>query len=387
MHIEEIHDFESFLQLQSAWDDLCRRSQCDSFFLSHAWFRCCWLGKAVDERPFVAVARDGSSVVGLAPFVFNTIKWRIFPVRTVSLMQNQDSPFADVVLAPDRASEILQGLLDYLRRSSKSDVVSFSKISRSSPTHALLVNSGAGVRLIRAAGGRSPILQLDGDWNAFWTAQSQRFKKTVRHVANRVERLGRVTVEELSGAATAAECMQVFASVAARSWKAGLRISLRRNPGIARFFEALTSVLHASGRLLLWTLRVDGVPIATEYHVRDGDTVYALRSDFDERDGEASPGAYLNAHIIRTYFERGVRIYDMGPGDSQYKQRWANSARDQETFWLFRRSPYGLALYNMERRAVPQLRRVREWWRKSSDSPHPGGRMALDAVTPPASRQ
>lgn len=369
MHIDEIHDLDTFLQLQPAWDDLCRRSQHDSFFLSHAWFRCCWLGKAERERPFVVVVRDGSSVIGVAPFFANTTKWRIFPVRTVSLMQNQDSPFADVVLAPDRASEILSGMLDHLRRSAKAHVVSFNKVPRSSLTHALLVNAGAETPLIRARGGRSPILQLGGDWDGFWTAQSQRFKKTVRNVANRVERLGRVTVEEVSGTASAGECMQIFASVAERSWKAGLPISLRRNPSIGRFFEALTAVLHASRRLLVWALRLDGVPIATEYHVRDGDTVYALRSDFDERHGEASPGAYLNAHIIRTYFERGVGIYDMGPGDSEYKQRWANSAREQETFSLFSRTPYGLALYNMERRAVPQLRRARDWWHKSSAQP------------------
>ena len=171
--------------------------------------------------------------------------------------------------------------------------------------------------------------------------------------------------------------MPVFTSVADRSWKAELPISLRRNPSIRRFFEVLTSVLHARGQLRLWTLRLSGIPIATEYHVHDGDTVYALRSDFDDRYREASPGAYLNAYIVRTYFERGVRIYDMGPGDSEYKQRWANSVREQENFWLFSRTPYGLALYNMERRAVPPLRRAREWWRASS-------RMRASAPSGPA---
>jgi CelD/BcsL family acetyltransferase involved in cellulose biosynthesis len=362
MHLDHIEDFADFLALEADWTELCRRARRESFFLSHAWFRCCWLGRAGVERPFVVVVRDGSEIVGLAPFFVSMSKWRIFPVRTASLMHNQDSPFVDAVLAPERAGETLRAILDHVRRFSKAHVVSFNKIPSWSPTHALLANCGAQGSLIRTPGGRSPILRLEGDWSGFWTAQSQRFKKTVRNVANRVERLGQVAVEELSTTASAEECMEVFASVAERSWKAELPISPRRNPSVRRFFEALTSALHARGRLLLWTLRLDGLPIATEYHVRDGDAVYALRSDFDEHHREASPGAHLNAHIIRTYFERGVRIYDMGPGDRDYKQRWANGACPRETFSLFSRTPYALALYNVECRAVPALRRVREWW-------------------------
>jgi CelD/BcsL family acetyltransferase involved in cellulose biosynthesis len=374
MNVQEITDLDAFLALEAEWNDLCRRSQCDSFFLSHAWSRCCWLGKAEDAQPFVVVVRDGSGVVGLAPFFADTMKWRVFPVRAMRLMQNQDSPFADIVAVPDRAGEILQAILHHLRRSPKSDVVVFGKIPRASLTHGLLVNCGTEEPLIRVAGGQSPILQLDGDWAGFWTAQSQRFKKTVRNVANRVERLGRVTAEELSAAASAEECMQVFASVADRSWKAGLPISLRCNPSIARFFEALTSVLHACGQLRLWTLRLDGLPIATEYHVHDGDTVYALRSDFDDRYREASPGAYLNQHIVRTYFERGVRIYDMGPGDNSYKLRWATSAKELDSFVLFGRSAYVTALYGLERHLIPHLRRAQAWWagRGGRDTPAPG---------------
>jgi CelD/BcsL family acetyltransferase involved in cellulose biosynthesis len=363
MNLEEIDNFEAFLNLRADWDRLSEQSGASSFFLSHAWFRCCWIGKSEEVRPFVVVVRDGPSVVGLAPFFTNNIKWRIFPVRSIGLMQNQDSPFADVILAADRASETLRVILDTLGRSSKSQLVSFNKILRSSLTHGLLAKAGTEAPLICGAGGRSPILQLDGDWEAFWTAQSQRFKKTVRNVANRVERLGRVVVEELSATASAEDCMQVFASVADRSWKAELPISLRRNPSIRRFFEVLTSVLHARGQLRLWTLRLDGLPIATEYHVHDGDTVYALRSDFDDRYREASPGAYLNDQIVRLYFNRKVRIYDMGPGDNPYKHRWANGAKEFDEFSFFSRRPYAMTVYALEQHAVPRLRRARDWWR------------------------
>ena len=363
MQVEEIHDFNAFLDLEQSWTDFCRASGAPSFFLSHAWFRCCWLGKNDAVRPFVLIVREASRLLGIAVFFTNTTSWRIFPVRSATLMQNQDSPFADLVLAPDQAAEVLRAMLDYLMHASRWHVVSLSKIPCCSPAHRVLLGAGAGAPHVRTSGGCSPILVMDNDWDTFWTAQSQRFKKTVRNVANRVERLGRVDVEELSSTASAEECRRVFASVAELSWKAALPISPHRNPRIARFFAALTSELHASGRLLLWTLRIDGVPIASEYHVNDGDTVYALRSDFDDRYREASPGAYLNDRIVRAYFERKVRTYDMGPGDNPYKQRWANGVKELDDFSFFSRRPYPMTVYALEQHAVPRLRQARDWWR------------------------
>lgn len=367
MRIDEIDDLDSFQQLQPEWDELCAAAGATSFFLSHAWFRCCWIGRGVAERPFVVVVRDGSRVVGLAPFFSRRSRWRIFPVRTAVVMQNQDSPFGDIILAPEGAGVIVRAMLDHLGRWSRLQIVSFNKIPHSSPTQALLASSRIGVPLIRATGGRSPVLRLDGNWAGFWTGQSQRFKKTVRNNANRVERLGRVTVEELSATLSAEECVEVLEEVAERSWKADLPISLRRNPDIRRFFAALTSVLCGRGQLRLWALRLDGVAIATEYHVRDGDTVYALRSDFDDRYREASPGAYLNDQIVRAYFEGNVRTYDMGPGDNVYKQRWANGARELDNLSFFSRRPYPLTVYAFEQHAAPHLRRAREWWPRSAD--------------------
>jgi CelD/BcsL family acetyltransferase involved in cellulose biosynthesis len=363
VQIEEIHDFESFLQLQSAWDELCERSGTTSFFLSHAWFRCCWSTAPPDVRPFLLIVRDRGELVGIAPLMVQRTNWRVFPLRVVSLLQNQDTPFTDFVLAREHGDRGLSAILGHLRTMRGWHLLSLPKIECGSSTDSALQDHLRESRHLRLPASRSPVLAFDCDWRTFWNRQSQRFKKTVRNIVNRVERLGSVSVDELSRRSSAAECFDVFRAVAARSWKADLAVSVTRNAKIGAFFSALTTVLQASEQLRLWVLRVDGRPVATEYHIRDADTTYALRSDFDERLRDASPGAYLNYQIIRTYFERAVRVYDMGPGDSEYKQRWATSQREFDSFWIFNRTPYPTAVYNVERRAVPLLRHARDWWR------------------------
>ena len=374
MRIERIDDFDAFLALEPAWNLLCRRTGTSSFFSSHAWFRCCWEARADGLLPLVLVAREGDDVIGLAPFFVQTLNWRIFPMCTASLMQNQDSPFADVPIVEDRRHEILTLFAAHLARMPKLQVVLLKKIRRSSPTHRALLELRANSPIVRSTGGSSPFIDLRGGWDEFWKAQSQRFKKTVRNVANRVERLGNVTLEEISGTASPAACLDVYSRIAERSWKSTLPVSLGANPRIARFFELVTPILHADRRLLLWVLRLDGAPIAAEYHVDDGDTIYALRSDFDDRYREASPGAYLNDRIVRTYFERDVDIYDMGPGDNPYKQRWATGARELDQFSFFNQRPYAMTVYALEQHAVPRLRQMRDWWRRDQRAPAPAGK-------------
>jgi len=361
MTVEEITDFAAFLELESEWEDLRRESPARSFFLSHAWFRCCWPEDGSGLHPLVLRVRDGTTVVGLVPLVIQKSKWRIFPARVMSVMHNQDSPFVDLVFRDEARERVLEAVLRHLGSRGGWDLLSLPKIGHASPTYPLLCERLHDAAHLQRLAARSPVLVLDGGWKKFWDSQSQRFKKTVRNVANRIERLGTITVEEVGEGTDPQECLETFTGVAAKSWKAQLPISVTRNPRIARFLERLTYALCATGRLSLWVLRVNGTAIATEYHVRDGETVYALRSDFDEGYREASPGAYLNQHIVRTYFERDLRTYDMGPGDSAYKQRWATMSRDLDTFWIFNRGMWASTLFQLEQRGIPYARHAREW--------------------------
>jgi CelD/BcsL family acetyltransferase involved in cellulose biosynthesis len=359
MHVEQIEHFSDFLALEPDWTELCRRSHCDSFFLSHEWFRCCWVGQQSGMHPLVLVAFEGPRIVGIAPLLRQTLRWRGLPVRA-------NSPFADLILPPHDAAAVLNAFLAHVERCRPWELLSLAKIATSSRAHRLLDQSLYGKPHIRTTAAVSPVLRLDGDWDGFWRLQSQRFKKTVRNVANRVERLGTIAVEDMSARGSAQDCLATFRTVADAAWKSGLPMSVTGNTGIARFFEALTTALHARGRLVLWVLRLDGAPIAAEYHVRDGDTVYALRSDFVDRYRDASPGAYLNYQIIRTYFCEELRAYDMGAGDNAYKQRWANERRQLDTFTVFGRSAYARALYRVERYAIPCVRQARRWWRRAA---------------------
>lgn len=360
MNIEEVHGRDGFCDLEALWNQVCREQRQESFFLSHRWFRACLAGTGNDVEPIVLVLRDGGIPVGLVPLFRHVDRWRGFPTRVLSLATNQDAPFGDFILPAIDPEKGLAAVMEHFTQRRGWHLFVGGKIRRSSPTHAHLSHLLVGQRHLRQLAARVPVLDLAGGWEAYWTGRSQRFKKTVRNVANRIERLGNATVFD-AGRTDLETCMRVLHTLAGRSWKHGLDVSVTQSRAIATFFEDLTAALLERGLLHLWVLAVDDEPIAAEYHVRDGDTVYALRGDFDERYRDASPGTHLNAHIVRTYFEDGVRLYDMGPGESEYKQRWATRIDDLDTFIVFHRTPYARALFTVEHHAVPRLRRARGW--------------------------
>src|SRR5262249_38433574 len=161
---------------EPAWTELCQETAA-SFFVSFPWFRCCIAGCGADADPLVLVIRDGATVMGIVPLLQQKDTWRIFPVRTIAILENQDSPFVDIVARPVHRTAVAATLLTHLAQRPGWHVLSVGKIDRASSTHAMLDEMLGGQPHLRTVGARSPMLQLDGSWEQYWTAQSQRFKK------------------------------------------------------------------------------------------------------------------------------------------------------------------------------------------------------------------
>jgi hypothetical protein len=49
----------------------------------------------------------------------------------------------------------------------------------------------------------------------------------------------------------------------------------------------------------------------------------------------------------------------MGPGENEYKSRWTPDAHETVGLRIYRPGTYGAALYALEARAVPAIRKLR----------------------------
>ena len=361
MKIRRITDGAAFDALAPVWDAVAAESGQTSPFQSHSWFACCWHATPPDRQPEALVVEDAAGPVGFVPLV----RWKGdlhgVPTRFAGLLHAPDTPFVDW-LAVGPPEPIIDAVMKDLARRTDWDVLALAGLPATSVTvKALEAWLPGRFRWQHTGVLRSPTLVVSGTWDDFWAGKSQRFKKTIRHVANRLAKAGTVTVEEHREVRPDGPVFAEFLDVSRRSWKAPRQVAVATMPGMADFFGTLTGCASVRGWLRLWILRLDGRAVATEYQLEDHGRVQALRAEFDASlPEELSPGTHLNVEIARALFARsGVYEYDMGPGENEYKSRWTSDGHDTVSMRIYRPGTYGAALYALEARAVPAIRKLR----------------------------
>ena len=361
MKTRRITDRAEFDALAPVWAAVAAESGQTSPFHSHDWFASCWSVAIPDRQPEVLVVEDAGGPVGLVPLV----RWKGdlhgAPARFVGLLHAPDTPFVDW-LSIGSPELIIEAVMKDLARREDWDVLALSGLPATSITvKALEAWLPGRFRWQHTGVLRSPSLVVSGTWEEFWAGKSQRFKKTIRNVANRLAKAGTVVVEEHRDVKPDGPVFAELLDVSRRSWKAPRQVAIATMPRMPEFFGELTVRAVAHGWLRLWVLRLDGRAVATEYQLEDDGRVHALRAEFDDSlPEELSPGAHLNAEIARTLFARpGVHEYDMGPGENEYKSRWTTDAHETVGLRVYRPGTYGAALYALEARAVPAIRRLR----------------------------
>jgi len=362
MRVRRITSRPGFEALAADWIGLAREGGQSSPFLSHDWFACCWDAAPSSRRPEVLVVEDAAGPVAMVPL----LRWRgalhRAPIRVLGMLTAPDTAFTDWLIA-GRPEPVVEAVLGELQRSRDWDVLDLSALPVDSPTAKALEATLPGrFRWCRSPNVRSPHVSITGTWDEYWTGKSQRFKKTVRSIRNRLTKAGVVSIEEHRQVSPDSSVFAELVDVSRRSWKAGEGVAVATMPGMLGFFRSLTERASRHGWLHVWILRLDGRAVATEYQLEADGRVNALRADFDASlPEELSPGSHLSCEILRTLFGReGVHEYDMGPGENPYKARWASGARETIRFQVFRPGLYGAMVHELETRAVPALRRLLE---------------------------
>jgi CelD/BcsL family acetyltransferase involved in cellulose biosynthesis len=360
MKVKRVDTLEAFEALAPLWQAVATESGQMSPFLSHEWFGCCWRAAGA-RRPEVLVVEDSAGPVAMIPLVHWSGALHGLPVRFVGILNAPDTAFADWLIV-GRAEPVIEAVMADLAARSDWDVLALNGLPASSLTLKALSGWLPGrYRWQRIRPLRSPYLTTTGTWDEFWTGTSQRFKKTIRNVRNRLAKVGTVSVEEHRLVSPDSPVFADLLAVSGKSWKAHRALAIATMPGMAQFFRELTVHASARGWLRLWIMRLDGRPVATEYQLEADGRVHALRADIDAAvPDDLSPGTHLSAEIVRALFGRDtVYEYDMGPGDNEYKSRWASASHELGRLRIFRPGAYGTLLHTVEARVLDTIRRLR----------------------------
>ncbi len=333
-------DTESgFSGLETVWNTLLPTSPTNAVSLTFEWLKA-WQD-SYGKKSFLSVlslTREGR-VAALAPLAQTRSFYRGAWARVLHFMDSEDTPRMDFLCGADiSAEEAVDSFVSFLRqRRDLWDLIILRSIPESSPTCAFLREAleRSGLRYAVREGLRSPFIRADGSWEDFLATFSRKFHKTLRNQLNRMQKAVRYGVSRVETSQGLSDALAQVFDISGRSWKARYKRDLSNVPLARSFFQGLTQAAGRRGWLDLWLLSVEDRPVAFEFQLRYEGRVYALRSDFDKKYADLSPGIILQRDILESVFRRGLKAYDFCGHEDAYKKRWTAQTQAHRHFYIY----------------------------------------------------
>ena len=320
--VPDVRLLDDFAAIGSArWDALLATGPTDAPFLTHAWQRLWWTAFGDEQLLIACVERDGSPVA-IAP---------LFAVEgSVSLVGSGNSDFLDFVGPAD-----LQALAAMLRAACGAahgfSGIELYHLPAGSPTTRLLPGVAArlGLQLEREEAPGAPYADLTN----LDLLESLTARRSTRKEEARMRRAGELCVRVAAPEELEALVELFLAQHAARWVPAGQRSFDRR--GSREFVRAAVATGGREGWARVTLLEWEHRPVAIDISLIRSATQLSWLVSRDPSIQEHSPGRVLRAHVVRQAAEAGVRRFEFGLGEEDYKLRDASGVTRLNNWFLY----------------------------------------------------
>jgi CelD/BcsL family acetyltransferase involved in cellulose biosynthesis len=327
LSVNAVADFDALRAHEAAWSALAAGVP----FRSPAWLGTWWrrygdLRHSFCTRPRLCVVtvEEAGRLVGLAPWYVESSPAAGRVIRFVGSGE-VCSDYLGIVAEPQREAEVAEALADFLCRGE----LRWDRIE----TDYTAVDDGAMTALQRALADRRATvfaraglhcwrMPLPSDFDEYLAALSKSHRKQVRQLCRRVLDSGRAVWRTASTSAEFEEAWATFVDLHQRRRRSLGERGCFRSPRFAVFHYEVARKLLAQGMLRLHTLELDGCPLAAEYHLAGGGTVYGYQAGVDPTRLDEEPGRLAGIAVVRQAIADGFRTYDLLRGDEPYKAHW-----------------------------------------------------------------
>ena len=207
---------------------------------------------------------------------------------------------------------------------------------------------------------RSPSLRVSGNWEDFERDRlSRNRRQNFRRARRKLEGQGELSYQVQDGSADLDRGLADGFEVEAAGWKGARGSAIRSNQRTQRFYTDVARWAADQGLLRLSFLRLDRRVVAFDYGLEHDGVYYLLKTGFDPRYSDFSPGNLLRYESVRQSFRDGLRRYEFLGGPEPYKLIWTDELREMGRIQAFSGSPIGRLEHLAWRRIPPIVRRAR----------------------------
>jgi len=322
IQVDIIKEKNELNMLKQEWNALVENSIKNSVFLQYSWITS--ITNSYDPSILIIIAKEDNKIKGILPL-------QITKDHNLEFITCDTTTINDFIY--NNSYEIIEAILDKVFALKWWKTLFLTKIPQDSQSIVHLKEYLTKKRInFRVSELKCPQLKIDKSWEDFKASKTERFRKMIRYISNKAEKLG-VNVELNK---ENKECLfEDFLEVSSDSWLAKEGHTLINEEQKKELYRQLFEIASKNKWLYAWILRKGNEPIAVEFDLKFNNELYALMSAYKEKYKSNSPGTYLHSQIVKHCFDNGFKLYDMGPGLNQYKIGWTENLRSLNEFQIF----------------------------------------------------
>jgi CelD/BcsL family acetyltransferase involved in cellulose biosynthesis len=211
----------------------------------------------------------------------------------------------------------------------------------------------------------SPYLPLPGSWDELLGSIGKNLRHKWRRNRRALDRDGGLVLRTTRHEADVERDLDLFLNLEAAGWKGRAGTAIICDPRSELLYRGFAHAAARQGWLRLSILQCHGTPVAAAYGCAFAGRAFRLKSAFDERYAEHSPGLVLVAEELQRSIAEGLTEYDFLGSAEFHKMRWGSRTRNRITVRGYRGAST-LPAYAYRAKLRPLLGKVRRQVRRTA---------------------
>jgi predicted N-acyltransferase len=361
LRVDTITDFDSFLELKPSWDTLVANAGVDHPFVTHEWIRAWWESFSGARTLHIVVAREGNTVVGIAPMLEETERFYGFKLRKLAFIWNNHVPRCDFIVA-ERRLDVYRALWQYIEAEAKHwDLLLLPQVPEGSPTL-------TGLKELAAASGflvglwssdSSPYVPISGTWENYFESLPRKHRSNLQSRTALLSGLGKVELEHLSGdTGDIGTALDEGFQIEAAGSNGAVGNTVLCDARVRTFYSKLAKTPGIKNSVRLHFLRSGSKRIAFDYSLHYANSMYLIKGGHLPEYTAYSPKNILASMNIENCFRQGLQRYDFLGKEEEWKSRWCRGVLSHHWMFIYPNNPRTALFQAMKFRLGPMLQ---EW--------------------------
>ncbi len=330
MEITEINDIQELEALRPVWRGLWCQMPEASFFQSCEWLEVAWRHTKIKQQLRVLVVGNREHPRGILPLVVRHEPRWFGAARVLTYpLDDWGAYYQPVGIQP---AETLRAGLEHVLSSTRDwDLLDLRWTAPDAldEVHTRATLAELGLPVQTRLRHQTSVIDLEGTWEDYCKQRSKNWRSHYRRRQKKMHAAGSVRHEryrprgaEHGAADPRWDLYDACTQLAAKSWQGSSRTGNTLNHAdVHDLFRAAHEQAVNLGCLDLNLLYLDERPISFAYNYHHQGHVYALRLGYDPEFAQLGPGNMVEELAIADSYQRGDRIYELGPAAEASKRQ------------------------------------------------------------------